>query len=394
MATGQENMAPQCIASTSSTASPFTQAQFSGDGTTIVTLSADHTFRTFFVPENLLDATKQPHTLTPSFTTPSPSAVQSYALYPKFDYDNPSTRVFLTAATDLPITLTNVVEGATHNITYPLYDATNEKYLVPKSLVWTPDGERFIAGSLNQISIFDVRRYHQGPLHELPTTNSKKSRKIYGRVPGCIGHIMGLSINSTNGMLAAGTTEREVALYDGVAKECWSSFTLPKPVLNEYGAATGITQTAWSPEGTYLFAAERQSNGVHVYDIRNTQSRVSFLAGRNATTPQRMGFNITMTARGYELWAGGIDGCVRMWKNPGSVFETHHSDAAFKMHDSPVSSAVWHPEGWVMATCAGKDGNFAADSESSGGEPSDGGSSDESVVEEARADNSLKIWTV
>lgn len=380
---------PRCVASSGLEDSPFYQAQFSADGTTIITHSANSSLRTFILPIDLLDDSKQPHGLSSTCTIPSPSALQSYALYPHFNLADPSTAVLLRASTDLPITLINAISGQPMNAKYQLIDPMTEAYIAPNSLVWTPDGLRFVAGSRNQISVFDAHRYNEGPVLTHKTTNSKRQKKLYGGMSGCSGLIMALSI-SPDGLLAAGTTEGQIALYDGVANtECWTSFSIANTVLERRHVGGGVTQLAWSPDGTYLLAAERQSDGVHVYDIRNTSRYVSFLAGRRTRTPQRMGVDVVPTVDGYELWAGGMDGCVRMWNNPGSIEGEHRPDAESKMHDDPISSAVWHPLGAVMATCAG----LRRVSPTSSNED-DGESADDDDVNAGVPDNSLKIWTI
>jgi WD40 repeat protein len=390
---------PSCVASTSTeniglpievgndsydASAPFSQARFTSDGTTVVTQRADHSFATFVLPAELLDDSARPHLLKPTCTTPSASAIQSYAVYPGFNLAEPSTAVFLSAATDLPITLINALDGRAMDAKYPLIDPMTEAYIAANSLAWSHDGLRFVAGSRSQLSIFDAHRYNEGPVVTHKTANNKKNKRVYGDHPGCRGLIMALDI-SPDGMLAAGTTEGQIALYDGVDNtECWTSFRLP--------AKSGITQLAWSPDGQYLLAAERQSDGIHVYDIRNALRRLSFLEGRVAKTHQRMGMSVVPTADGYEAWAGGADGCVRMWKNPGLIEDRQSPDFEHKMHDSPVSSAVWHPHGAVLATCSGEPPRSMIDSST------DDSSDDESTVEDGSirkaADNTLKIWTV
>jgi WD40 repeat protein len=128
--------------------------------------------------------------------------------------------------------------------------------------------------------------------------------------------------------LALGTTLREVALYEqeGLGR-CTSVFSL------ESGAGTGVTNVEWSPCGKYLLVAERQSDVVQVYDIRDTHQKVATLSGRNANTTQTLNIDVLPTASGYEVWGGGLDGKVRMWKDPGSKEGKVGVDAEFKVAD-------------------------------------------------------------
>jgi WD40 repeat protein len=140
---------------------------------------------------------------------------------------------------------------------------------------------------------------------------------------------------------------------------------------------TGITSLAWTPDGNYLLVGERQSDGIHVYDVRNQLKRVSWLAGRNALTTQRLEFSTVPTQSGLEVWAGGIDGVVRMWQNPGQLEGIQPPNAALEgMHDGSVTSAVWHPGGAVIATCSGQ--RWFDDEDDT----------------RTNHDNSLKVWTV
>lgn len=205
---------------------------------------------------------------------------------------------------------------------------------------------------------------------------------------GCQGIISALSISS-EGMLAAGTLLREISLYSNEGSgECITSFSL-STVISQMDPCkgNGVSHLAWSPCGTYLFIAERQSDTIQVYDLRNTLSRVSLLSGRKAITTQRLGINIVPTAEGSEVWAGGTDGCVRMWKQPGLQPDEQKPTEVLQLHQDPVTNALWHPNGAVLATCSGRrlgnQRNEHDDGDSSGGESLP-----------RPLDNRLKIWTV
>jgi WD40 repeat protein len=151
---------------------------------------------------------------------------------------------------------------------------------------------------------------------------------------GCRGYISALSSNC-DGILAAGSRERNIALYAQEGSgECTTQFSLADQRDSLYTPnGNGISQLAWSPDGTYLIVAERKSNGIQVFDVRNTHQRVSWLSGRNAVAWQKLGIDIVPTVTGYEVWAGGTDGCVRMWKNPGSLEDEQMPDGAVKVHE-------------------------------------------------------------
>ena len=402
MDTHVSSLQPRCVATTQEKfctftgdwpqSNRFTQAQFSGDGTTIITHNVDQHLRSFLLPPELLDESEEAHTLNEYSSFKSPSPVQSYAAYPHFDLEDLSTTVCLYAATDLPISLVNVIlEGAVH-AQYPLIHHATEAYIAPKSLAWTRDGTRFIAGSEKQVAVFDVSYVGSTPFVTHKCGAGSNQKKLYGleSVRGPSGIVMSLDIR-IDGLVAAGTTGRQIGLYPNEGNaDCETWFSIAnEPGTVDTKQGTGIMQVAWSPCGTYLLAAERQSDGIHVYDMRNTLQRVAWLNGRKADTTQRLGMDVLPTGDRYEVWAGGKDGCVRMWKNPGSMGDEQPADGVLRLHEDPVSSAIWHPRGAVLATCSGgwKPTSLGWDSDDE-----EGGVGVE--PEEKALDNRLKVWAV
>jgi len=125
--------------------------------------------------------------------------------------------------------------------------------------------------------------------------------------------------NGEAGMLAAGTWTRCVGLYDmGGMGGTVATWSIAEAADKDAGVGgTGVTQTAWSACGKYLFVVERRSGGVLVYDVRVTGKLVSWLGGRGAETNQRLGIDVFEAERGTEIWAGGMDGLVRVWEGVG-----------------------------------------------------------------------------
>jgi hypothetical protein len=123
---------------------------------------------------------------------------------------------------------------------------------------------------------------------------------------GMRGIVSALSIqpsseNTEAGMLAAGTWTRWVGLYDmGGMGGTVATWSIGEAADKDAGVGgTGITQTAWSPCGRYLSVVERQ------------------LEGRQAETNQRLGADVFGADKGTEIWAGGMDGIVRVWEGVG-----------------------------------------------------------------------------
>lgn len=324
----------------------FRGAQFSADGTAIVTQHADRCLRTFVLPENLLSESDRPHSLHAHCSIPSATAISSYALYPHFNLQDPAKTVVACAARDLPIRLVNVIYPDVVHARYALVSPTTEEYISPSSLIWTRDGHRLVAGSDSLISLFDASVDGSGPFLSHKLAHGTRERKQYGLPNTCQGIVSAMSV-SADGVLAIGTFQRNLALFSHEgAGECMTSLALsPLPGQQDQAKGNGITHLAWSPCGTYLLVAERQSDFVHVYDVRNAFERVSCLVGRTAQTTQPLGIDVVPTAESFELWAGGKDGSVRMWKNPGSVQGEQAPESVSKMHQrepflKPLSNPV------------------------------------------------------
>lgn len=287
-------------------------AKFTPDGTSLVTHNEDNRLRTYVLPTDLLDETSQPHSLVEHSSFQSASNIQSYALYPGFDLQDPSTTLALCGSAFVPISLKNVLHYDTVHATYPFVNEKTEGHMPPRSLIFTRDGTHFLAGSENTLAAFDCSRDGSGPFfsHQLKPGRKAPQNSLQAQRRGAVS---ALAI-STEGTLALGTTLREVALYEqeGLGR-CTSVFSL------EPGVGTGVTNVDWSPCGKYLLIAERQSDVVQVYDIRDTHQKVATLIGRNANTTQTLDIDVVPTATGYEVWGGGLDGKVRMWRDPGSV---------------------------------------------------------------------------
>lgn len=336
------NLAPKCVATTGDAfnkptnnhtdyddqrSNLFRHARFSGDGTTVVTQNEDHCLRTFVLPIDLLDGREKGHELKPHCQSQSGTNIQSFGIFPQFDLQDPSTTLVLSASADVPITLRNALHYDTVHATYPFINSANEEHRPARSLAFTQSGTHFIAGSLNVIAAFDISRPESGPLSEYVLKPGRRKEQTDSVNLSRKGFVSAMSINS-EGMLAIGTTQREIALFenDGLGR-CISAFSL------QSHQGTGVTGLRWSPCGRYLLIAERSSDTVQVFDIRGTGQEVGRLVGRTAKTSQVLDIEVIPTANGFEAWAGGTDGCVRMWSNPGTREDLHTDDAEFKMHD-------------------------------------------------------------
>ncbi|KXS99758.1 hypothetical protein AC578_10422 [Pseudocercospora eumusae] len=360
----------------------FRQALFSPDGTSVITRSQDNRLRTFVLPTDLLEESNDPKQLISHSSWQSGSNIQSHALYPGFDLQNPATTLVLSGSAHVPITLRNALHYSTIHGSYPLVRSQTEAHLSARSLIFTRNGEHFLAGSENALAVFDCSRAGEAPMKFTRLTPARKSHRggLHGLTRKAFVSAMS---TSCEGVFALGTTQREVALYDHDGLGSWAS------TFNVEGPGNGVTDLKWSPDGTYLLVGERQSDRIQIFDIRNTQQKVVDLVGRSADTPQPLYMDVVHTASGYEVWTGGTDGQVRMWSNPGNSAGEHPPDAELHLHDAPVASAIWHSSGSVLATASGQHFSPSRADESDSEDESSHGYQHHSVP-----DNTLKIWSV
>jgi WD40 repeat protein len=201
----------------------------------------------------------------------------------------------------------------------------------------TMGGTHFLTGSDSLICLFDVSRTgSDGPVSRMPTIPSKRKQIVGGGV-GMKGIVSALAVNPAgDGILAAGTFTRHIGLYSSNGSgELIGTFSIAKTEANRDIGGRGITQLIWSPCGRYLYVAERKSDGVLVYDIRVTGQMLGYLRGRKAFTNQRMKVDVVPAGAdgSHEVWAGGTDGFMRVWKDPIYAAGGQDPDLEWKVHD-------------------------------------------------------------
>lgn len=289
-------------------------------------------------PPDLLEERASPHRISPYSTLPSAEPTYATAMYPFYSLQDPSTTLFLSSVRDHPIRISSAF-APTSLASYSLIHPTTEAFITPHSMIYPAalGGSHFLTGSDSLICLFDVSRSGaDGPVSWMPTIPSKRKQIVGGGV-GMKGIVSALSLNPTgDGILAAGTFTRQVGLYSGNGSgELLGTFNVSKTDASRHIGGRGVTQLLWSPCGRYLYVAERKSDGVFVYDIRVTGQLLGWLQGRKANTNQRMKIDVVPSGEGHshEIWAGGTDGVMRVWRNPGYNVGAQDPDWEWKVHD-------------------------------------------------------------
>ena len=375
----------------------------SPDGTTILSSSYDDKLRSFVLPPDLLSPEQDPpHVLTPYSFQQSPEPVYATDFHPAYDLQEPSTCLVMASIRSLPIRLFSPFAPGIL-ASYPLVSPTTEVYITPHSLLFShKTANHLFAGSDSRLSVFDIKRNGEGPISTRHTT---PSRRHHTAAAGGIKGIVSTLAMSSDGILAAGTFSRWVGLYDGYGRgDTVSAFTVAQQREGEESTeGKGLTQVMWSQCGRYLCTVERGSDGIGVLDIRGSRKWLAWLKGRNARTPQRLGVDVM----GSEVWAGGIDGVVRIWEGLGTTEGVIDPKWEYQAHGDVVSSTIMHQSGSVLATCSGQrhydpcleqaSQESGSHSESSAVSSPNSQSSQSSLGPVSPGpvfDNSLKIWAL
>ncbi|KAK2605820.1 hypothetical protein QQS21_003774 [Conoideocrella luteorostrata] len=382
----------------------YSSAQWTADGTTIVTGSSDNAISTFVLPADLLQGDDRVRPLEPQAVTKLPEPTQVITTAPFFSLAEPASQTILVGCRDHPLHLHHAFPEDKNQAPiaqYKLIRHETEQYITPASLVWQHPGTHFICGSANRLDYFDVSRHgSDGPVLTVPTIPSKRHISK-GHGIGMKGTVSALAVSppDANGgsLVAAGTWTRWMGLYDlhrsDGAVANWKISQSDLPGSSDRNLGQGIVQVIWSPCGRYLVINERHSDGLLLYDIRGSGRLLSVLTGRQANTQQKINCDVFQGDiygdGGFEVWAGAQDGSVAIWDKVGLAAAETAPAWSWKPHDSPVCSTILHSSGSVVATCSGGWEHSALD-EDDAPRPKSEQPRSYKVLDES----SLKLWSL
>ena len=147
-------------------------------------------------PSTLLDDATKPHGLSPYCTISATDSVTAVVGYPFFRLEDPSTTLVLSSMRDHPIRLNSALTGYL-GASYPLVNPMTEAFISPHSLLFSSDGDRFIAGSESQISIFDLSRPGQEPISAIPTGPKRRNHAEFNSTINMRGIVSSLAMESS-----------------------------------------------------------------------------------------------------------------------------------------------------------------------------------------------------
>ncbi|KAI1780203.1 hypothetical protein F4818DRAFT_453936 [Hypoxylon cercidicola] len=395
----------------------FESAQWTADGTTLLTSSSSNVISGYIVPEDLLSpAVSRPLKLAAQATIQLPEPSNVLAGAPYFRLAEPWTQQLLVSARDHPIQLFYLDPSRQHQkpaSCYPLTKARSETFLSATSLVWPDPGTHFVAGSRNLLAKFDVRRAGDEPLLRVKTIPSDRHLSKGGGV-GMRGAVSALAAQPPDArhasLVAAATWTRWVGLYDFAQSSgaCVATWSIARAGTDEARVGgDGVAQAAWSPCGRYLLLGERKSAGVLVYDVRVTGKLLGWLAGRDALGNQRIACDVFPGQggggaggedAGFEVWSGSTHGAVEVWEGVGTREGAHEPSWGWSAAQrSTVASTCMHQSGTVVATCSGSwefPDELEGDGDDECGSQSESSSSEAPWMRRRNRESSLKIWSI
>lgn len=368
------------------------EAQLSPDGTCVFTSDFDRSFSMYPIDHTSYNETGTQH-LKPYAKFTSADPIWAFAANPLFDVNDANSTHVLVSRRDRYITLHNAlwdiskvdneriatstktaVDISTPLTSYKLVNSLTEAVTAPSSLAYSHSGTHFFAGTRNSIHIFDLE-YPDEPTHTISTIPSARS-KLKGGGRGFKGVVTALTLSpptlfSNDGMLTAGARTRHVGIYDAQSGSEISTFSLPgtvdgKKLVNsnmQHIIGDGVTSLKYSPCGKYLYVAERNSDVLLIYDVRNFSLGLGYCAGRQALTKQKLGFDVwnagaspyDIEATSHEVWAGGTDGMIRVWRDPYIKQGAVDADKVFQVGcgDAPVVGTMVHASGGMAVAACG-----------------------------------------
>jgi len=345
----------------------FRSAQWSADGTTVITTLWDHTLAAHVLPGDLLDTSSGIRSIEATSSSRHPEPIRAVAVNPAFSLTEPTSQTAILTSVDRPVQLHHLFpheDGSSRIASYLIINTSTEQYIAPVSIAWTGSSpQHAICGSANRLDVLDVTREGTaGHVTMIPTAKKTMAAGNLGLVQSWRGMVSALAVQPPDSsgqgssLVAAGSWARWVALYDYMrCPSLVSGWALPQ----SGSSGRGVVQVIWSPCGRYLVVNERFGHGLLLYDIRGAARELALLPRVQSQHHLMLSCDVFASSiesserGGFEIWASSDDGRVRVWENAGSREGEIECTWAWRAHESTVISTALHPTGSVVLTSAG-----------------------------------------
>ncbi|KAI9335510.1 WD40-repeat-containing domain protein [Obelidium mucronatum] len=280
----------------------FAAASWSPDGTCLLTADSSRTLRLFNTPPHIF-ANDDNHAIAnteplEALVMKRADPIYSTSWYPQMNSQDSATCCFVLATRDHPLLLLDAYNGSVRASYTAIADG--DVTTAPHSTAFHPFGTHIYGGMDGKIVIFDVNIQGTNPVSYISTTPTRKSNQ------GQKGLLSSLATSPTHPTLVlAGSYSKSIAIYDTTCNESVALINgLP---------GTGTTQAEFGVDGNSLVVANRKSNVIQVFDVRNLASGTPlFEMERNiASTNQRVSFS--QSGDGRILVSGDEDGNVHVF---------------------------------------------------------------------------------
>lgn len=290
------------------------------------------TLSTLALPENLLSSPTH-HELLPVQCKQFGTSIRHLSPVP-FPNEFDEYSFVLTSAPNEPIKLFSVKPSQTQLIhSYTWQNPRTEAFLSPYSISFSQEHYRFVAGEKSRFSVFDCNQGQSGPI----ATYQLRADADLGRDYLCRmkpGIVSAMDVSSSN-TLAIGTTGRQVSLFDDAGLAGPRGCIATVDLTDETGC--GVAQIRWSSCGKYLVVGEMKSEILSIWDMRNTHKRLQVLDGGGERSWVAKSWDLTPND---EVWAGGHDGNIRIWKDAGLRDGRSSPSQICKAHDGKYQSLL------------------------------------------------------
>ena len=209
-----------------------------------------------------------------------------------------------------------------------------------KSTAISQNGSIFVIGEDNgKINLWDVNQRSKRETLKGHSSLFKGKGLLPSIVSGAFNlpqnpNIWSLTFSSNGKMLASGSLDRTVQLWD-IEKS--------KKLVTFKGHKGGITAVAFSKDGNTLASGD-EKNVIKLWDLKTKQNRATLNEHTNGV------YALAFSPDGKTLASGSSDGTIRFW-NPVTgrkinTFSTGHIESvqaiAFSVNDSTLSSAAFN----------------------------------------------------